>query len=370
MPDAETHRVLSPGRIGRVLRLAGWNAVVLMAALALTTIAGEVWIRLTTPSMTEVKTFTFDPEAGVLYEPHTEVRVTNRIDFWSASRANRWGFLDREPPNPERTAEECHVAVIGDSLVAAEHVPISGKFHVRLEALAARELPGSNVTTSAFGIADTGQINQLPYYDEFARRLRPKLVVLVFTRNDFRDNVPRDPGRRLRHVSAERGEDGTLVLRPPDPDYEFPEPGLVRRLMNVARISYFAQWLDAKMDSMGVWASRPKPASPRDVRDFTGFALDSFKERADRDGTALVILASHYMRRQDDGLFNLLSAMAEERGIPVIDQYDHILRQGGSFKDASWTHDAHWNPNGHRWAAEALLAYLKQNREACAGRPA
>ena len=88
MPDAETHRVPSPGRIGRVLRLAGWNAVVLMAALALTTIAGEVWIRLTTPSMTEVKTFTFDPKAGVLYEPHTEVRVTNRIDFWSASVAS------------------------------------------------------------------------------------------------------------------------------------------------------------------------------------------------------------------------------------------------------------------------------------------
>ena len=352
---------------GRALRLACWNALLLMAGLALIVIVGEVWIRLTTPFMTEGKTFTFVPKVGVLYEPHTEVRVTNRIDFWSASRANRWGFLDREPIGFERAAESCHVAMIGDSFVAAEHVPVSGKFHVRLEELAARQLPHLDVTTSAFGIAETGQIAQIPYYDEFARHLRPKLVVLVFVRNDFRDNVPLNPVKLRRHVSAQRGGDGALILRPPDPDYEFPEPGLARRLMNVARISWFAQWVDAKMDStMGrLWRDPPEPVGFRDVQDFTGFALDRFKERADRDGASLAILASHTMRREEDGLFERLSAMAGERGIPVIGQHDHILRRGGSHKDARWTHDHHWSPTGHQWAAEALLEYLKQNQDVC-----
>ena len=352
----------------RALRLVCWNALLLMAGLALIVIVGEVWIRLTTPFMTESKPFTYVPKVGVLHEPHTEVRVTNRIDFWSATKANRWGFLDREPIGFERAAESCHIAMIGDSFVAAEQVPVSGKFHVRLEELAARQLPHLDVTTSAFGIGGTGQINQIPYYDEYARHLRPKLVVLVFVRNDFRDNVPLNPVKQRWHVSAQRGEDGALILRSPDPDYEVPEPGIARRLKNVARISWFAQWVDTKMDfdtMSRLWTDPPEPARFGDVQDFTGFALDRFKERADRDGASLAILASHTIRREEDGLFEQLSVMAEERGIPVIGQHDHISRRGGSYKDARWTHDYHWNPTGHQWAAEALLEYLKQNEDVC-----
>ena len=79
----------------------------------------------------------------------------------------------------------CHVSVIGDSFVDAMQVPVAAKVHVRLEALAARRLPRLDVTTSAFGMFDTGQIAQLPFYDTYARRLHPKLLVLVFFHNDF-----------------------------------------------------------------------------------------------------------------------------------------------------------------------------------------
>jgi len=68
-------------------------------------------------------------------------------------------------------------------------VAIADKFHVRLEKMAARELPHLGITTQAYGIANTGQINQLPFYDEYARHLTPKLVVLVFYRNDFGNNL-------------------------------------------------------------------------------------------------------------------------------------------------------------------------------------
>ena len=116
--------------------------------------------------------------------------------------------------------------MIGDSFVEAREVPIPEKFHVRLEDMAARELPHLDVTTSAFGTRATGQINQLVFYGEYARHLRPKLVVLVFVPNDFYDNFPLwqsirkglDP-EHLPYVSAERAEDGSFRLRPPDPDY-------------------------------------------------------------------------------------------------------------------------------------------------------
>lgn len=60
-----------------------------------------------------------------------------------------------------------------------------------------------------------------------------------------------------------------------------------------------------------------------------------------------------------------INEIAADQGIPVINQGDFIYRQGGELRDAEWTHNAHWNPTGYRWAAEALLAYLKQNQDVC-----
>ena len=68
--------------------------------------------------------------------------------------------------------------------------PSPTNFNVRLEELAAEELRHLDITTSAFGISGTGQVNQLAYYDEFARYLRPALLVLVFVSNDFMNNAP------------------------------------------------------------------------------------------------------------------------------------------------------------------------------------
>lgn len=177
---------------------------------------------------------------------------------------------------------------------------------------------------------------------------------------------------------------------------------------DVNRTSYFANWLDAKVKIVfrtGIadrlaraeflsrrfprWAPLFKESSSRrgplrkvrylkflketssplfqDVVDMTAFGLDQFKARADRDGVALIILTTHIMRTA--GVFDWMKALTEARGIPVIDQYGYILPQGGVKKgriqDARWPHDNHWNPTGHRWAAEALLEYLKQHPEVC-----
>ena len=31
----------------------------------------------------------------------------------------------------------------------------------------------------------------------------------------------------------------------------------------------------------------------------------------------------------------------------------------------TWPNDAHWSPQGHQWAAEALLEWLRGNQGAC-----
>ena len=198
---------------------------------------------------------------GFIREPNAEVRYANwHEDHFVVSRTNSLGFLDREPISPERADEGCHIAFIGDSFVEATEVPIADKFHVRLEEMAARELPRLDITTQAYGIGSTGQISQLPYYDEYARHLAPRLLVLVFFLNDFSDNSPAlyslaygDDLDRKPSMSAQRDVHGDMKLRPPDPEYErFLLPRLPKAWHESAwerliGVSYFAKWLDTNM---------------------------------------------------------------------------------------------------------------------------
>ena len=392
----------------RVTRVAGWNAALLLAGLALIALAGEGWLRLTTPSFTRSVPVRFTPGVGLLYEPHAEVRHTNGLDFWTIQRANSLGFLDREPPDPARAAASCHVAVIGDSYVAAQEVTIADKLQVRLEALAAREAPQLDVTASAYGYFGNSQIDQLPWYDEYVRPLRPNLVALVFAENDFAGN--RALLRRLRegwnpaHAPAwePAAGDGSRY------------GGAARRL---TERSLFARWLDAKRRAFGVGVNEdedtplfsitrqqavlvargpgfgwildgwdPPPGllderllpggSPPDwrtltdeevsawSREITTLALAGFKGRADRDGAALVVLWPHTVDEYAS-VSALLRSKAAILGVPVIDHLDWIVRSGGRVEDSLFPHDGHWTPQGHQWAAEALFDWLRQHPEVC-----
>ena len=391
-----------PRKLRRALRLVAWNALLLIAGLALIGLVGETWRRSTVPFPSSREPTVFVPDVGLLLAPDTEIRWTNEFDFWTVFRTNHLGFADREPPSPERAAESCHVAVIGDSFVEAKEVPIPEKFHVLLEGMAARELPALDVTTSAFGRGGTGQINQLAFYDEYVRPLRPQLVVLVFVPNDYRDNYPLwmsmqlglDP-EHLPYVSAARAEDGSFRLRPPDPEYRrYVFESRTRRLWKAlgkrgVRASWFLSWLHDKHTALRLYGRRTRrmellnqrpahfmdvwfeaeedgpPLSAEEILAFTTFGLDEFKKRAERDGAALVILAAHRMSRRGGGRLARLNEMAAERRIPVVDQSDFIRRQGAKLRDAQWAHDSHWSPAGHRWAAEALLEWLKQNQDVC-----
>ena len=398
--------------------MIAYNVLFTFIGLGLIALVGEVYLRLKRPVMpfsTNSYPLHFVPKVGLMLKPNAEVLRTNHRDFWTIQRTNSLGFLDREPIRSDRAAESCHIAMIGDSFVQAKEVPIADKFHVRLEERAARHLPHLDITTSTFGLGGTGQINQLPYYDEFARHLSPKLVVLVFVRNDFRNNSPilsallwRVQPDRQPFVTATRDENGTMKLRPPQPDWQrfrLPRPHKSHQYLRTS--SYFVQGLHNNISTL--FPSLPDPQlitwvkflsrhpnyeslfngwQPKNWSDidhqfnkktllpsiekelaFTAFALDQFKERTERDGASLVILASHAMGTRGHAFFDHMNALAEARGIPVIDQYDYIRRQAGEIQEAHWAHDQHWNAQGHQWAAEVLLEYLKENPEICT-RPA
>ena len=414
------------GRLARALRIAGVNAALILGGLALVAVAGEAWLRLTSPFFDPASPSRFVPGVGVLYEPGAEIRHTNDLDFREVSRANSLGFVDREPPDPASAAASCHVAVIGDSFVAAREVAIADKAHVRLEALATARAPGLGVTASAYGYHGTGQVNQLPYYDEYARRLSPNLVVLVLHGSDLLDNslvamaLKRgwDPDRPP-FAFAVRTEDGGVGLRPPHPAYaeharpwaDGPEAAALPERWREAAVraltgrSLFARWLDAKRRALFPDARTDRPPlrermetlsrqpgyewilegwyPPEDImmnlllsedpppvfvqaREFSIWSLAEFRRRAERDGAALVVLTAS---TADDRPTALQSDMADGLGIPVVSLHDHVARANGRIEDARWPHDHHWSPQGHLWAAEAILDWLSRHPEVCEDAP-
>ena len=410
------------GFLARSLRVFAWNGVLCAAGTALVAFAAEGYLRATAPFMHTSWQKRYAPRVGRLYSPSTEVRLTNRLDFWTVSRANSYGFIDREPPPPEEASLTCHVAFIGDSFVDARELPIAYKLHVRLEELASSALPKLQVTTSAFGHTAGGQAQQLAYYDEYARHLHPKVVVLVFVHNDFRENHPvlramitGDDPEHLRGTSVARMMNGQMELRPATAEYRerrvrrpsrpaSSRSGLRSAWAEVARVSWLAQWFRAKQaavlglsDEAVLTHGEMLRKDPRyaqlfkgwhasgrdeiddifgadrllpileDALERTAFALEQFKARTDRDGSHLVLLASHRVRQRGGKFFERMSEIADAVGIPVVDQAEYILRQGAQLADAQWAHDPHWNTAGHRWAAEALLEYISQRTSVCEG---
>lgn len=373
------------------VHLIAWNALFLVAGLVLVATTGEVYLKLTRPFMSSEDSVVFVPDVGVLYKPRTEIRATNRLDFWTVSKANSYGFVDYEPLSPAEAAAGCHIAVIGDSFVEARHVPMSAKLHIRLQELAGqhRRLAGMNVTTSAWARKNTAQASQLPFYDKYVRWLRPKLLVLVFHNNDLGGNsaavmAARQGWQRDKMPFAfpwTDKVDGTIKLRMPTRDFllslslstDIRRSSLACRLGEglLAR-SYFLGWATAKVNSrrnVQVCQVLPSSVSQDDYEEalaLTAWALDQFKQRANRDGASLILLATHAMGSVGDDGWETLAPIAAEHGIPVVSQAEYILRQGATTSEAQFDHDGHWNPLGHRWAAEAVLSYIEQRLEICA----
>jgi hypothetical protein len=386
-----------------------------MAIIAVFAAAGEIYFRQTTPFTTTSLNIRFDPEIGFTYEPGSLGQWTNQLDFWTIQQANSLGFFDRPPPTAAERESGCNVAFIGDSFVEALQVPIKDKFHVRFEQLA--KDAGINVTTSAFGYSGTGQLNQIPFYQKFARQNSPDYVVLVLVSNDVANNsrvleAVRNgwhPGK-LPRMFANRIDANKFELLDIDPDWKryildngnagknlpplnslfarwlglkvqallggtgHQEELIKTRLAQMAELDgeYVAQfdgWVPTSMGDLDAAAllSTP-PGVVAEGYAFTAYALQEFKTVVERDGASLVILSTHSMRPplvENERLFERLSAFAAELDIPVIDQTGYIESIGEDPKDANFQNDGHWNKQGHMWAAEALMDFFEDRLDEC-----
>ncbi|TCT06533.1 hypothetical protein [Aquabacter spiritensis] len=432
------------GRFLSGARDAALSLAVTAGLVALLALGGEAYFRAVHPFLLNTDRLAYVPGLGFLYAPDTENLFTNQLDYWTRQRANAAGFLAAAPPTLPADADACRIALIGDSFVEAVQVPISEKVQTRMEEGAPARLGGRRLAVGAFGFQATGQLNQLPFYDLYARNYRPNVVVLVFVMNDFANNSALleairsgfDPAFPARPY-ARRTAAGAIEILPPHPDWaahlfnSTPSGAFLPRVhMWLRTHSYFYTWAFTKLSLLAprtaaalygfdlyeeqakrrdALAARPDyanllkgfsghAADPKAVASvavrggaalavdepfswpvlpgafeealaFTGFALDQFLARAQRDGAHLLILATESLRLgepPDELRFKRLKSLADARGIPVLDLYEYLRAHGHDPRAASFPHDMHWSAAGHAWAAQALLDYIAAHPALCA----
>ena len=399
-----------------------WRSVKLVAlqlggTLLVLYLVLEGWARLFPPKDKTVWPLVQNPAVGTTFQPNARVVLTNGLDFHVEEKSNEAGFLDRPLPPIAKAPGVCRVAFIGDSIVEAAQVPIRQKVHVQLQKLLEASRSGKPVETMAFGISGTGQLNQLAYLEAFVRPRKPDVIVLVFVSNDFANNsalleairVGWHPAHAPRTFAREKN--GAIELQPIDPNWmshrlpatEDERPFLHRWLHKSSR---FYRWLYAKLTlqypAVAAWMGReptfgsriaariaalskivpedarllegwdpvtaptidgmfeepdPLPAAFLQALRFTSFAIEEYRRRAAQDGSRLLVLGTHELwDRQENRLRQVLA----ERGVPYVSLKAHIAAKGGTIADAQWRHDAHWNPQGHVWAAEALAQEIEK----------
>ena len=402
------------------LSTAQFVALQVVATLLALVLLLEAWSWFSPPKDKIVWPTVQDAAVGTRFKANTRVLWTNGLDFRVDERTNEAGFLDRPLPPIPRKPGTCRIALIGDSFVEAAQVPIGQKAQVLIEGLmkTARPQYGGvlGVETMAFGFSGTGQLNQLGYLEAHVRPRKPDLIVLVFVSNDFANNSAlleairgdRHPAHTSRIFARETAA-GAVELQPIDPDWSshrLPATGDGRPWLHTTlhKASRFYRWLYAKLTlqypgiarwmgqepteaehtaarvaaisgldptyarqfagwdvraqpNIDLMFAEPGPLPPvfEQALRFTGFAFDTFKARAAADGARLAVLATHEVKGVREVRLRKLLA---ERDIPLISMPEHIARQGGKITDAHWRHDGHWSPQGHIWAAEAIVEHM------------
>ncbi len=332
-----------------------------LATLLLALGAAELYFRSTVPFINSTWPMKFDPAVGTTLTPGAVVRFTNHVDFWTETKANEIGFLDRPPPGA-KPPNTCRILLLGDSFVEAAQVPIEQKVQVVVERLLNERSGPRKFDAAALGYSGTGQINQLPFYDRFGKAMAPDIVVLVVISNDMANNSsvlegvrngwsPDHPPRLFARRNAATGDFELLPIEPNPSRQNLPrDPSLavqttLQRANQMGRSwSYLYNWTytnlaiqypsvvaplagpsveqfyaaniraiealpgyarvfdgwryPADLDFDTMFFADALPPVFAEAEAMTGFALDEFLARGRRDGFRLLILASSSLSTQ------------------------------------------------------------------------
>jgi hypothetical protein len=329
----------------------------------------------------------YDPLLGWSHQPGASGEYVGPrpwpIEFSASISINSLGL--RGPEIPPRGPEELRVLFLGDSVVAAFEVSYEETFEARVER-ALNERLHSKVRVINAGVRGYGSDQSYLYYRERGRKLEPDLVALFHSRNDPIDNTTVHEMRRpFGKAALALTPDGSLELvghpvpkYPVCSEYQLSSSfEVARRETPISRLMCRAQM--ALFDHSALFsfltvsipwdgsllrglyhfgnphidhAARGDGTSSRKdyARDLAMAIVKQLAKEVTRDGAQVMVIG----RPIDLDQLDLKSL--EEEGIAVV-SLDEIW--SAPRLEVSWKHDSHFNPEGHRRVAEAILPRIE-----------
>lgn len=332
---------MSPGRSW--LARGFFVLLACVVALCLAELAARVWFTEWGPTRAErVKFWCYHADLGWVQEPGTRGRFAHP-EFSVEVAINAEGLRDDEYPR-ERTGRK-RMLVLGDSYAWGFGVEASARFSELLE----QRHPGWEIINAAVSGYGTGQ--EFLYLQKDGVAFQPDVVLLLFSENDFTDNVRAEDYWHFRPCFAVR--DGRLMLD----NVPVPSPTLGQRMR---RFLLGSTHLGSRLYLAKEALKRPRrgerPSEQAEMTHavaVTGLLFKALDEYC-REMGATLVMASVPMAEERRAVVGRIAAEAQ---IPYLALDPYFEADEVNFRFA---HDEHWNADGHDMAAKGLDAFLRQ----------
>jgi len=342
-------------------------ALLLIAATAAVGLAAEAavrWLRpgfVAGPDPSGNPFWRYDPELGWANR-EGEKGIFSRPEFSTHVSINAMGFRDpeRSPGDaggPGEGRDPFRIAVFGDSFTWGHGVEDDEVFTRLLE----RDLRGPEVWNLAVSGYATDQ--ELLTFRKTAPLVRPKLVLVMVSRNDFTGNTQT---LSLGYAKPRFVPAGDRLALEGSPVPRTPAWARALRWMRVrsALVNGVAALVEGDASAEG---GEPEAGRDEEIR-ITLALLDAFAAESATAGARLAVglvpSTAHVYTQSippiEKRRFDAIRSWGSERGVAVLDLV-------GPFRDEfesagtrlHYPRDRHWNAAGHRLAARAIRRMLE-----------
>lgn len=342
----------------------------------------------------------------VTLKPSSEF-IWKKSCFRNKVITNSWGFHASEF-NIEKKSNELRIVVLGDSYVEALQIPLDKTFSMILEKyLNQSKLTNKKIVVYPIGISGNGTYLNYLYYLNYARKLKPDIVILAFLfGNDLRDDSD-----ELSKIYLKQTSDFAIKIKPQPkfdsegnliislPQIKSSSNKIILEFKNVLKKSkaivfLYNQFVQMKNNYFIKKSEKKEELGfiPIDnqvaLKNYPEYwenawllekkLLQIFKETVEKDGAKFILISlTEHWRVDKNALRNyswynqldldkpekMLSEIAKDLEITYFPLLPYFRMKFEKDKTMEvFECDGHWNEIGHRWAAEVLFQFFQENK--------
>jgi hypothetical protein len=352
--------------VNKRIRELGPNVALAFASILMLLLGSEALLKLVVPVVYRPQVTRVHPVLGWTHAPSASVTgelegSTLRVSY------NQHGYRIPEHTfdNPDGRQR---VVILGDSYVDGAEVDDRDVHTVLLQ----QRMPDAEVINA--GVYGYSTAQALITLEEVGLRYGPDLVVLLTVENDFFDNTRNfayfGPAPRFR-LDAD-----SLILEPATGTLametfratNLPVPWVMPYLHRHSTVYYllnhhiYQRIIGTRIEA--IMASQVNAVSPDDRVELYRRIVVRMARTAERAGADFVVFFAYLrgeVRRNDASPRAELARRLTDDGVAVVDLFDELREAELSSPASLWYElDSHWNPLGHRTAAELMRPRIEE----------